>query len=477
MELKKQAVHGAIWVFAEQFGSQLIGFVLNLILARILMPADFGTIALFGIVMSIGNVLVQGGMSSSLIRNAQNDERDYSTVFWFNIASAILIYLVIYLIAPLFARFYEVEILTSLIRVFSLILIIDSFAMVQGAKFVKELDFKKNFKIQLPSLLIGGACGVYFAMNGYGVWSLVYYSLIQNSIFMIQHWLYSSWRPSFAFDMQKFKYHFGFGVNMTLSALLEVIFSNLYSIIIGKKYSTEDLGYYNRADSLKQLPISNIATTLNKVTFPLFAKIGNDDERLRHSYRELQMLVMFVIAPLVGIMIVAAEPLIRFLYTDKWLPAVPYFKILCIAGLLYPIHAYNLNILQIKGRSDLFLRLEVIKKIIIVVVIAVCLNFGIIALVWGQVFISILSLFVNTYYTGRYLNYPIFKQLYDLSTSILIASSIGIGLWLLDGQYLVNQSDLLRILTITVIFLVLYMAVSVMMKRNELKLIKALIKR
>ncbi len=477
MELKKQAVHGAIWVFAEQFGSQLIGFVLNLILARILMPADFGTIALFGIVMSIGNVLVQGGMSSSLIRNAQNDERDYSTVFWFNIASALLIYLVIYLIAPLFARFYEVEILTSLIRVFSLILIIDSFAMVQGAKFVKELDFKKNFKIQLPSLLIGGACGVYFAMNGYGVWSLVYYSLIQNSIFMIQHWLYSSWRPSFAFDMQKFKYHFGFGVNMTLSALLEVIFSNLYSIIIGKKYSTEDLGYYNRADSLKQLPISNIATTLNKVTFPLFAKIGNDDERLRHSYRELQMLVMFVIAPLVGIMIVAAEPLIRFLYTDKWLPAVPYFKILCIAGLLYPIHAYNLNILQIKGRSDLFLRLEVIKKIIIVVVIAVCLNFGIIALVWGQVFISILSLFVNTYYTGRYLNYPIYKQLYDLSTSILIASSIGIGLWLLDGQYLVYQSDLLRILTITVIFLVLYMAVSVMMKRNELKLIKALIKR
>lgn len=477
MELKKQAVHGAIWVFAEQFGSQLIGFVLNLILARILMPADFGTIALFGIVMSIGNVLVQGGMSSSLIRNAQNDERDYSTVFWFNIASALLIYLVIYLIAPLFARFYEVEILTSLIRVFSLILIIDSFAMVQGAKFVKELDFKKNFKIQLPSLLIGGACGVYFAMNGYGVWSLVYYSLIQNSIFMIQHWMYSSWRPSFAFDMQKFKYHFGFGVNMTLSALLEVIFSNLYSIIIGKKYSTEDLGYYNRADSLKQLPISNIATTLNKVTFPLFAKIGNDDERLRHSYRELQMLVMFVIAPLVGIMIVAAEPLIRFLYTDKWLPAVPYFKILCIAGLLYPIHAYNLNILQIKGRSDLFLRLEVIKKIIIVVVIAVCLNFGIIALVWGQVFISILSLFVNTYYTGRYLNYPIYKQLYDLSTSILIASSIGIGLWLLDGQYLVNQSDLLRILTITVIFLVLYMAVSVMMKRNELKLIKALIKR
>ena len=477
MELKKQAVHGAIWVFAEQFGSQLIGFVLNLILARILMPADFGTIALFGIVMSIGNVLVQGGMSSSLIRNAQNDERDYSTVFWFNIASAILIYLVIYLIAPLFARFYEVEILTSLIRVFSLILIIDSFAMVQGAKFVKELDFKKNFKIQLPSLLIGGACGVYFAMNGYGVWSLVYYSLIQNSIFMIQHWLYSSWRPSFAFDMQKFKYHFGFGVNMTLSALLEVIFSNLYSIIIGKKYSTEDLGYYNRADSLKQLPISNIATTLNKVTFPLFAKIGNDDERLRHSYRELQMLVMFVIAPLVGIMIVAAEPLIRFLYTDKWLPAVPYFKILCIAGLLYPIHAYNLNILQIKGRSDLFLRLEVIKKIIIVVVIAVCLNFGIIALVWGQVFISILSLFVNTYYTGRYLNYPIYKQLYDLSTSIIVASSIGIGLWLLDGQYLVNQSDLSRILTITVIFLVLYMAVSVMMKRNELKLIKALIKR
>ena len=477
MELKKQAVHGAIWVFAEQFGSQLIGFVLNLILARILLPSDFGTIALFSIVMSIGNVLVQGGMSSSLIRNAQNDERDYSTVFWFNIASAVLIYLVVYFIAPLFAKFFEVEILTSLIRVFSLILIIDSFAMVQGVKFVKELDFKKNFKIQLPSLLIGGGCGVYFAMNGYGVWSLVYYSLIQNSIFMIQHWLYSSWRPSFSFDMQKFKYHFGFGVNMTLSALLNVIVANIYTIILGKKFSPSILGYYNRADGLKQLPINNISNTLNKVTFPLFAEIGDDNIRFRNSFRELQMLVMFIVSPLVGILIVSAEPIIRVLYTEKWLPAVPYLQILSLAGVFQPVQSYNLNVLQIKGRSDLLLKLEVVKKIIIVLVVVVSLPFGLFALVWGQVLISILSLFVNSFYTGKFIKYSIFDQIVDLLFSLFLSSIIGLIIWIIDLYYFQYLSDLLRIGLISLTFLIVYFIVSVLLKRNEIKLIYSLIKR
>ena len=239
MGLKEQATKGVFWVFAEQFGSQLIGFVINLVLARVLLPSDFGTIALYGILMSVSAVLVNGGLTSSLVRAQHVDERDLSTVFWFNLVVSLILYLFVYIIAPYFANFYNIPILTDLIRVYGVILIIDSFASVQVSRVLKSMNFKTAFKIQLPSMLIGGVIGIYFALNGFGVWSLVYSSLIQNFVYTLQYWLYSDWRPTFIFDKQRFKYHFSFGIKITASALLDTIFNNLYNIIIGKKFSTE----------------------------------------------------------------------------------------------------------------------------------------------------------------------------------------------------------------------------------------------
>ncbi|WP_415779529.1 lipopolysaccharide biosynthesis protein, partial [Elizabethkingia occulta] len=411
MELKKQATKSAFWAFIEQFSAQLIGFGVSLVLARLLMPEDFGTIALFGVVMNVSAVLINGGLTSSLVRTQNADDSDLSTVFWFNIVISFLIYIVIFTTAPQISNFYNKPILTELIRVYAIILIVDSFVSVQAMRFEKELDFKTTFRIKLPSLLIGGALGIVLAWQGFGVWSLVYSAIFKNVISTIQYWFYSDWRPSFIFNKIKFRYHFSFGIRITASALLDVVFSSLFTIIIGKKFSSVELGYYDRADGLKQLPINNIAATLNRVAFPLFAKISHDNERLKNVYQEMLKLVIFVIAPIIGIMIIEALPLIRFLLTEKWLPAVPYFQILSLAGLLYPIHAYNLNILNAKGRSDLFLKLEILKKLLVIIIILLMIPFGMYGLVWAQVILSVMALFINTFFTGKFLNYNIFQQL------------------------------------------------------------------
>ncbi|CAI9679881.1 lipopolysaccharide biosynthesis protein [Elizabethkingia anophelis] len=475
MELKKQAVRGAFWVFVEQFSSQLVVFAVNLILARLLLPEDFGTIALFNIVMNVAIVLINGGLSSSLIRAQNVDNRDLSTVFWFNIVVSFFIYCLIFISTPWISNFYNKPILTTLIRVYAIILIIDSFVTVQVVHFEKELDFKTSFKVKLPSILIGGIAGILFAWYGFGVWSLVYSAIVKNVISTFQYWFYSKWRPSFIFDKIKFRYHFAFGVRMTLSALLSVVFDNLYSIVIGKKFSSAQLGYYDRADALKQLPVNNIAATLSRVSYPLFAKISHDDQRLRNSYQEMLKLVIFAMAPIIAIMIIEATPLIRFLLTEKWLPAAPYFQILSLSGLLYPIHAYNLNILQVKGRSDLFLKLEIIKKVIIVIIIVLAIKFGMYGLVWGQVVISVIALFINTFYTGKFLNYNVFEQLKDLFPSIFIATIIGLFLWILDKNILYNQHDIIRLFIITSLYLIIYLGITYILRFKELILIKNLI--
>lgn len=475
MSLKQQILEGVVWTFAEQFGSQLIGFGISVVLARLLLPTDFGTIALFGVVMAIAKVFVDGGLIGSLIRTQNIDKKDLSTVFWFNLATAITFYLLIYMTASWVADFYNQDLLTPLIRVYAVILIIDSFVAVQGVQFIKKMDFKTNFKIQLPSMIVGGIAGIGFAYYGFGAWSLVYFSLIQNSIFTLQYWFYSDWRPSFIFDIEKFKYHFSFGSKLMLSNLLDVSFNNIYTILIGKRFSTSELGFYNRADSLKQLPISNISSTLNKVTFPLFAKISHDDEKLRETYKKLLKLVMFVIAPIITLMIILAEPLIRFLLTDKWLPSVPYFQILCIAGILYPIHTYNLNILQAKGRSDLYLKLEVLKKALIIIVVCISIKFGLIGLVWGQVVTSCLSLFINTHYTSNFLKYSMLNQMKDLAPSLFLAAVCGALVWLADTFYFNVFPDFSRLVCISLIYLLLYIGFSVISKCKEIGLLKELI--
>lgn len=464
MSLKKKAAISLVWTFTQQFGNQLIGFFVSLVLARILLPAEFGLIGMIVVIVAVGNVLLDGGLTKSLIRDPDCDEEDYSTVFFFHLIASLLIYAVIFLIAPLIADFYKQPLLTSITRVYSLSIIITSFSVVQMARLTKVMDFKTQAIIAIPASLIGGLAGVWMAYTGYGVWSLVWSGLITSFVSTVQLWFHSNWLPSFSFNVKKFRKHFDFGYKLTLSDLLNRIFNNIFLIVIGKYFSAGQLGYYTRAETMKQLPIVNITNALNKVTFPLFVSIQDDNIRLKRVYKKLMLMVMFIIAPVLIFLAVLAEPVFVFLFTAKWLPAVPYFQILCVTGILYPLHSYNLTILNVKGRSDLFLKLEVMKKIIIILTILVAIPFGILALLYGQVLISLIGFFINAHYTKRFIGYTSWAQLKDVFPIIFLAVVAGLGIFLADNLGLHNQINFIRILAGGIIGISIYLSFAYFLK-------------
>lgn len=477
MSLRKQATAGLVWTYAQQFGNQLIGFVVSLILARLLLPEEFGLIGMIAVFVSVGNTLLKGGLTQSLIRSQELDQVDYSTVFYFNLAASIFVYIIIYFISPYIAIFYEQDILTSLLRVYCLSFIIAAFSAVQLVRLTKIMDFKTQTLIAIPATIIGGVVGIIMAYKGYGVWSLVWSYLITSIGSAIQLWIYSNWTPSFVFSKRKFYDHLNFGYKLTLAGLLSTIFSNIYLIIIGKYFSAAQVGFYTRAETMKQLPVANISDALSRVTYPLFSSIQDDAVRLKRVYKQIMKMVIFIIAPILIILAVLAEPTFRFLFTEKWLPAVPYFQILCITGILHPIHSYNLNILNVKGRSDLYLKLEVIKKIFIVIVVFIAVQFGIMALLYGQVLLSIISFVINTHYSGKLIDYKGIEQILDVVPAIILAILAGVIVYLGDYYQMSKFSDIYRIFAGGIIGSVVYLGLAYLFKFSSINDIKALIKK
>lgn len=476
MSLRKTAISGVFWTFSQQFGMQIISFCVSIVMARLLLPEEFGLIGMITVFMAIGQSLMDSGLTQSLVRTKEPDQADYSTVFFFNLGGSMVVYGILFLAAPYIALFYNQEILKAILPIYSLSFVITAFSAVQLTRLTKKMDFKTQMIIAIPSLLVSGLLGVYLAYQGFGVWALVWMNLLQSTLNTIQLWIKTKWRPSFIFNLKKFKYHFHFGYKLTLSGLLDTIFRNIYQIIIGKFFLASQVGFYTRADSLKRLPVVNIANALNKVTYPLFASIQNDDLRLKNAYKQIMQMVIFVIAPVLVFLGVLAEPLFRFLFTEKWLPAVPYFQVLCLTGILYPIHSYNLNVLKVKGRSDLFLRLEIIKKILVVLTVAVSIQFGIMGLIWGQVFTSILSFFINTYYTGKFLDYTAWQQAKDILPALFITFAIGLIVFLFD-QFLEKMEyiDVIRLMIGGCAGVFMYIGLAYVLKMESLKNINRII--
>jgi O-antigen/teichoic acid export membrane protein len=478
MSLKKQALSGVFWSSIQLFSGQFIGFGVSLILARLLLPSEFGLIAMLGVFVGLANVLINGGLTQSLIRSENLDDEDYSTVFYFNLVGGILIYGIIYFSAPLIAAFYNQELLTAIVRVYCLTFIINAFSAIQTTRLTKMMDFKTQMKVSLPSLIIGSIVGITMAYKGYGVWSLVWSAIIQTLAATIQLWYWAKWRPLWAFNIEKFKKHFHYGVKLMLSGILDIIFTNAYTIIIGKFFAPAQVGFYNRANALKMLPVSSLSSIVTKVSFPLFSTIQNDDVRLKSVYKRIMQMVIFLVAPTLIIMAVLAEPLFRFLFTEKWLPAVPYFQILCFSGIMYPIHAYNLQILNVKGRSDLFLKLEIVKKILVIVVISISFQFGIYGLLYGSIVTSIAAFFINTHYSGKFLNYSAWQQTKDLLPIIGVAVFAGLIVYLLD-QFIKAQllNDFSRLLSGGLLGVGTYATTSFLLKINSLTELIDIIKR
>jgi O-antigen/teichoic acid export membrane protein len=465
MSLKEKGIYGILWAFGQQFGTQIIHFIVQIILARVLMPEQFGLIGMLVVFVSLGNSLVDSGMSSSLIRTHDADERDFSSVFFINVTFSIILYFVLFFSSSHIANFFKEPILADILKLYCLTFIIKAISSIQYVRLIIQMDFKRQAILQLPSLAISSVVGLVLAYNGYGVWSLVWLQLANVTLESVLIWFQVKWRPSLIFDWTRLKHHFNFGYKLTLSGIIDTIYSNIYNIIIGKYFSASLLGYYTRADAIKQLPVNNISSALKKVTYPLFSSIQDDDNRLKRVYKRLIQQVLFWIAPVMVIAVVLGEPLFRFLMTEKWLPAVPYFQILCLSGIIYPLHAYNLNILNVKGRSDLFLKLEIIKKAIITIGLIIAVPFGIYGLLWLQFGISLFAFFINSSFSGKMINYPTREQLKDILPIFGLAGSMGSMVFLFDIQFPNSSNyDLIRIVVGTILGLGSYLSTSAIIR-------------
>jgi len=477
MGLRKETLSGLIWTFIQQFSVQLIGFSISIILARVLMPAEFGLIAMLTVFISIGNSLLDSGLASSLIRSPDLTQADYSTVFYFNLGGSILMYVLVYLAAPLVSDFYHQDLLTLILRVYALDFILNAFFSVQNARLTKEMNFKVQMMIQIPAVLIGGLAGVFLAVKGYGVWSLVWMRLLQSFLSTLMYWLTSGWIPDLVFNKSCFKKHFHFGYKMTLTGLLDILYRNVYVLIIGKYYSALQLGFYARAESVSQLPVTNIAAIINKVTYPMFSKIAEDDVKLKEVYQKMMQQVLFWNTPVLIFLAVIAAPLFNFMLTAKWLPAVPYFRILCFIGIMYPLHACNLNILKVKGRSDLILKLEMVKKLICMLGILMVIPYGIYGLLYFQLFFSFAGYYINSFYSGKFISYSITEQMSDVAPIIGTSVFTGLLCYFLDLWYLkaLNLPDIGRIMINGLFFLMAYVAGSFSMGLTAIHDFKQLI--
>jgi len=461
MSLANKTISGLFWTFSQQLSVKLINFVVQVILARILLPTDFGLIAMIMVFISIGASLADSGLTSSLIRTVDADQRDYSTVFIINMVGSVIVYFIVFTLAPYIASFYEAPILTKIIRVFSISFIIRGFVGVQTTILRKELKFKKEMYMQIPSVVLGGVVGVVMALYDYGVWSLVWLNLVQSSLFALQHWFRSDWYPNFTLDIVRLKTHFNFGYKLTLASLLNAILANIYNLVIGKWFSPIQLGYYNRADTIQMFPLRTIITAFKSVAYPVLSSIKEDDKRLKLGYKKMMLQVVFWITPLMTILIIVAKPLFILLLTEKWLPAVPYFQILCVSSLLYPLQEYNLQILDVKGRSDLYLKIESMKKTIVVLSILCSISFGIYGLLISQVFLSIIFYYISSHFSGKLIDYRMKEQIQDTYKTFVLALSVGaicylISLFLEKG----GLSDFLQVIIILVTYISVYITIS-----------------
>lgn len=406
------------WSAMERFGLQAVGFLLSIVLARLLSPREYGLIGMVLVFCSVGHVFADSGLSTALVQRPANSADDEATVFYANIGAGAVLTLLICGISPLVARFYGQPLLIPLLCVLSLQVFLSSFGIVQFALLTRAMDFRRQAIISTLSVLSSGLVGISMAWSGLGVWSLVGQSVTAALFQSLLVWRLGNWRLAGRFRRASFQEMWPFSSKMLASGLLNTVFENLYNVVIGRVYRPADLGFFTRAQGLAQFPAGFVTATFWRTTLPAFARMQADMALLKVSVRKVFRLLAAVHFPAMAGLAVVAEPLVRCLLTDKWTPCVPYLQVLAFAGMLYPLHALHLNALTAQGRSDLFLRLEVIKKVLTVLTLVSTFRFGVSAMVWGILVLSVGCLVVNGYYTRKLLNYRWREQALDLVPAI-----------------------------------------------------------
>ena len=471
--LKQKTVKGVGWSAIDNVSQMGVTFVVSIVLARLLSPDDYGLIGLISVVTAVCTTLVNGGFTIALIRKKDATDDDYNTAFIVNLGMSLLLYAFIYFCSPFIADFFNREELVSLTRVSSLGLIIGALSLVQKARLTKRIDFKSQTKITLTASIISGIIGIVMALLNFGVWALVAQTLSSRILRTVFLWIINKWIPQLRFSKGSFHDLFGFGWKMMLSGLLDTVWKELYQVIVGKFYTPATLGQYTRSKHYSQLFSSNLTSVIQRVTYPVLSNIQDDKERMVKAYRKMITTTMFITAISMFFLGAIAEPLIYCMIGYKWHEAATYLPLICITGSTYPLHAMNLNMLQVQGRSDLFLGLEVIKKIIGIGPLAVCIFYGIMPMLYTSIITSIIAYFLNSYYSGKLIGYSSWMQIKDIAPSYGVATLIALSVFFI--KYLpISYWEVLPLQIITGAFV--FWGICTILKIQEFYEIKNLIK-
>jgi len=423
--LRKKATSAISWAAIDQIVRQGLNLAISVAMARLVAPEAYGTVALLSLFTGIAGVFVDGGLSSALIQKKDATHADESTVFWFNLAAGLLMGLALFLCAPLISGFYKIGILLPVTQIYAFQFFLGACNSVQNTLFAKHLDFKTPLKINFIATLFSAFVGILLAWNGHGVWALVAQFTVGGVLQTTLIWKFSQWRPAFIFSSDSFRILFRFGGGMFLSSLLDAVYRQFYSLIIGKWYGVHDLGIYNRAETTKQLPTGALTGILSSVAFPIFSQTSDDPERLRRGLRMSIRGIMFLNIPMMIGLVVVADPLIFTLYGPVWAPAVSLLQILALGGLLWPLHVLNLSVLKAMGRSGLLLRIEVIKKAVGLSLVVMGARYGMHGMAWAIVISSVFAFVFNAYYTHKLLNYGAWRQSCDCAPALACGALMG----------------------------------------------------
>ena len=454
-DLKEKTISGMMWGAVGKVGTLTINFLTNLVLARLLMPEDFGAIAMLAIFLAVSNIFIQGGLGAALIQKKNPDHLDYSTVFYWNLVVAAIFYLILYASAPFIADYYALPLVKPLLRVQSLVLLIQSFSIVQYTQLQKQMNFKALAIRNMAAALAGTLVAIPLALRGFGAWSLVASAILASIVNVLLLWKMSNWRPKLEFSFTSLKTLFGFGGLMLLSSLTETLYTNLQGLIIGKRFSAGDLGYFSQAKKLEEIPVTGLSSIVNDVTFPAFSSLQDDQDRLLAGMRKSTKALTFLNFPMMILLMIVAQPLICLLYGSKWEPSAPYFQILCISGLIYAVNTLNTNVIKSLGKGQIYFFVQITKRVLGIALILFGVRFGIYGLLWAVTIVAYISFVINALVNKKLIDYGLFRQVVDITPNLLVAAlagalAYGTGL-LLHGSIYVTM--LVQILVYTVSFL------------------------
>ena len=469
----KNVVNNFIWRFAERCGAQAVTLIVSIVLARILAPGDFGTVSLVMVFTTIMQVFVDSGLGTALIQKKDADDLDFSSVFYFNFAVCLILYAVMFMAAPLIAGFYNDTSLTSIIRVISLTIIISGVKGIQQSYVSRNMLFKRFFFATLGGTIFSACLGIGMAYAGCGVWSIVAQQLSNTAIDTLILWITVKWRPKKMFSWKCLKGLLSYGWKLLISSLLDTVYNNLRNLIIGKIYTSADLAYYNQGDKFPKVIVTNINASIDSVLLPSMAGEQDQCDRVKSMTRRAIKTSTYIMAPLMMGLMFCAEPVVKLLLTDKWLPCVPYLRIFCFTYMFWPIHTANLNAIKAMGRSDLFLKLEIVKKIMGLMLLLLTMKISVMAMAYSLIVSGICSQVINSWPNWKLLDYNYFEQLRDILPSIVIALLMGI---------IVYFVGLLRLPTIIIIFVqiiagaVIYIGTSALLHLEEFEYLFGMIK-